>query len=266
MKKKILFLLLLFIVINVAGHEFWIQPDKFIYKRTDAINVKFLVGENFKGENWVGDKTDVKDLQLYFDDAVDRDLENNLGTDKGDSLQLAMIDDGTAMITVNTKDSLVNVDAKKFNESLEANGLIEALSLREKNGDTTNDVAEYSQFCTKTIFQVGERVTNVSGKKTNLPLDIIPEDHPYSVAKDENFRVQIFFDGKELKNAAVKVFHKVDNSVTQEEYTTNQDGEIKFFLSPAGEWMVSCIKMVKIENDPKAQWRTYRGSLTWGYY
>lgn len=266
MKKKILFLLLLCIVINVAGHEFWMQPDKFIYKRTESINIKFLIGENFTGKNWAGNKTSVKDLRLYFDDAVDGDMENNLGTDKGDSLQLAMIDDGTAMITVNTKDTLISIEAKNFNESLEANGLTEALNLREKNGDTINDVNEYSQFCTKTIFQVGERITNVSGKKTNLSLDIIPEDHPYSVAKDENFRVQVFFDGKELKNAKVNVFHKVDNRVTQEEYTTNEEGEIKFFLSPAGEWMVNCVKMTRIENDPKAEWRAYHGSLTWGYY
>jgi len=266
MKKNILFPLLFFIMIKVAGQESWLQPDKFIYKRIEAVNVKFLSGKKFSGENWTGDKNNLKDLQLYFDDAVDRDLENNFGTDKGDSLQLAMIDDGTTMITVNTKDSLANVEANKINEYLEANGLTEALSLREKNGDTTKDGGEYYQLCAKTIFQVGEHVTTVSGKKTNLLLDIIPEDHPYSVDKDENFRVQVFFKGKELRNAKVKVYHKVDDNVTEEEYTTNEAGEIKFFLSPAGEWMVSCIKTIKIEADPKAEWHTYQGSLTWGYY
>ena len=266
MKKNILFLLLLFIVINAIAQESWLQPDKFIYKRIEAINVKFLTGTNFNGENWTGDKNTLKDLQLYFDDAVDRDLENNLGPDKGDSLQLAMIDEGTAMITVNTKDSLVNVEATKFNEYLEGNGLTEALTLREKNGDTTKDGNEYYQVCSKTIFQVDEHVSVVSGKKTNLLLDIIPEDHPYSVDKDETFRVQVFFEGRELRNAKVKVYHKVDNRVTEEEYTTNEAGEIKFFLSPTGEWMVSCVKMIKIENDPKAGWHSYHGSLTWGYY
>src|SRR5215472_13332853 len=128
MKKKILFLLLLFIVIRLAGQESWMQPDKFIYKRIEAINVKFLVGKKLNGENWIGDKGGVKNIQLYFDDAIDRDLENNFGTDQGDSLQLAMIDDGTTMITVNTKDSLVNIEAKEFNDCLEANGLTEALS------------------------------------------------------------------------------------------------------------------------------------------
>src|SRR5215831_4967888 len=127
MKINTLLLLLLFAVIKVTGQQSWMQPDKFIYKRIEAINVKFLVGKNFNGENWIGDKGDVKDIQLYFDDAIDKDLENNFGTDKGDSLQLAMIDDGTTMITVSTKDSLVNVEAKEFNDYLETNGLTEAL-------------------------------------------------------------------------------------------------------------------------------------------
>ena len=114
MKKKIIFLLLLFIVINVSGHEFWIQPDKFIYKRTEPINIKFLVGENFNGDNWTGNKDTINSLQLYFADVIDKNLDDNLGNDKGDSLQLAMIDEGTVMVTLNTKNSFIDLEARKI--------------------------------------------------------------------------------------------------------------------------------------------------------
>jgi hypothetical protein len=30
--------------------------------------------------------------------------------------------------------------------------------------------------------------------------------------------------------------------------------------------MVSCVKMVRLQNDPQAEWQSYWGSLTWGYY
>src|SRR5438876_1031479 len=105
MKKKIIFCLFVFIVINVSGHEFWLQPDKFIYKRSETTNIKFLVGENFAGENWNGDRDKVNSLALYFDDVMDKKLNDNLGESKGDSLQLAMLDEGTVMVALNTKNS-----------------------------------------------------------------------------------------------------------------------------------------------------------------
>ena len=266
MKKKIIFWLLTFFVMNVFGHEFWIQPNKFMYKRGETINIKFLVGQNFKGENWNGSKEKVNSLNLFFDDVSDKNLDDNLSMSKGDSLQIAMLDEGTTMVTLNTKNSFIDLEATKFNDYLQEDGLTEALEYRQKNGDTLKNGTEYYQRSVKTIFQVGKKMTNAYKQKTDLPVDIIPSDNPYNVAKDGNFKVKVFFQGEKLKNAMVRVWHKLDDKVTQKDYTTDDDGEIKFFLATGGEWMVSCVKMVKLENDPKADWQSYQGSLTWGYY
>ncbi|MFI5187245.1 MAG: DUF4198 domain-containing protein [Chitinophagales bacterium] len=266
MKKKIIFSLLLFFVIHVLGREFWIQPDKFIYKRTEPVNIKFLMGENFNGDNWTGDKDKINCLQLYFDDVADKNLDANFGNDPGDSLQLAMIDEGTVMIALNTKNSFVDLDAEKFNQYLKDNGLSDALEYREKNGDTVKNGHEQYQRSVKTIFQVGNNFTNIYNKKTDLPLDIIPLDHPYNVMKDGDFRLQVFFMGEKLKNTKIKIWHKLDDKVSVQDTATDEEGQVKFFLSPRGEWMVSCIKMIQLENDPQAEWQSYRGSLTWGYY
>ncbi len=264
--KRIFLLLLTFIVMSVSGHEFWIQPDKFIYKYAESVNIKFLVGENFTGENWTGDKDKIKSLRLYFGDVTDKNFADNLGKNKGDSLQIAMLDEGTVMVTLNTTNSFIDLDAAKFNNYLREDGLTEALMLREKNGDTAKNGLESYQRSVKTIFQVGSKFTNVYKQKTNLPLDIIPAEHPYTISKDGNFKVKLFFMGEKLKNAKVRVWHKLDDKISEEKYTTDDDGEIKFFLSPEGEWMVSCVKMVRLEDDPKAEWQSYWGSLTWGYY
>lgn len=266
MKKKILACLVTLVAINIFGHEFWIQPDKFIYKRTEPINIKFLVGENFDGDNWTGNKDKVNSLRLYFADVSDKNLDDNLSNNNGDSLQLAMIDEGTVMMTLNTKNSFIDLEAEKFNEYLEKDGLTEAKEYRQKNGDTIKNGLENYQRSVKTIFQVGERFTNVYKQKTDLPLDIIPTEHPYKVAKDGNFKLKVFFLGEKLKNSKVKVWHKLDNKVSQQDYITDDEGEIKFFLSGEGEWMVSCVKMVRLQNDPQAEWQSYWGSLTWGYY
>src|SRR6185295_5532928 len=172
----------------------------------------------------------------------------------------------TVMLTLNTTNSFIDLDAAKFNDYLEKDGLTEALKYRQTNGDTAKNGHENYQRSVKTIFQVGDKFTNVYKQKTDLPLDIIPTEHPYSISKDGNFKVKLFFQGEKLKDTKVRVWHKLDDKVSQEEYTTDDDGEIKFFLSPEGEWMVSCVKMVRLQDDPKADWQSYWGSLTWSYY
>ena len=266
MKRKIVFSFLVLVALTVTGHEFWIQPDKFIYKRGETINVKFLVGDNFAGDAWGGDRNNVSSLRYYFADVIDTNLNDNLGMRKGDSLQLAMLEEGTAMITLHTKNSFIDLDAKEFNEYLREDGLVEALAYRIKHGDTLKSGHEFYQRSVKTIFQVGDKKTDPYKHKTELPLDIVPAEHPYNVAKDGNFKVKVFFMGEKLKKTKVRVWHRLDDKVNNQEYTTDEDGEIKFFLSPEGEWMISCVKMVRLESDPRAEWQSYWGSLTWGYY
>lgn len=112
---------------------------------------------------------------------------------------------------------------------------------------------------------MGNKTDKTYKQQTNLPLDIIPEEHPYTMAKDETFKVKILFKRKALATTKVKVWHRLKARLTQTDYTTNEDGEIKFFLSPTGRWMVSVVKMERLENDPRADWQSYWGSLTWGY-
>ena len=266
MNKKTFLCLPIFIVASVLGHECWLQPDKFIYKRTEPINLKFLVGENFIGDNWDDERDRINCVQLYYDDVVDKDLDANFGNDKGDSLQLAMIDEGTVMVTLNTNNYLTDLDPEKFDQYLRDNDLNETLESREKEGDTLKNGHENYQQCAKTILQVGKGYTSSCSKKSDLPLDIVPVDNPYNIIEGKNFKAQVFFMGKKLRNTKIEVWHKLGDKVTQKNYITNDEGEVKFFLAPTGEWMITCVKMIKLKNDAQADWQSYWGSVTWGYY
>jgi uncharacterized GH25 family protein len=177
-----------------------------------------------------------------------------------------MFDEGTVMLTLDTKNSSADLAADDFNKYLQENDLKEVIEYRQKNGDTLKKGLQNIRRSVKTLLQVGSRFTKVYNKKTNLALDIIPLDHPYNPAKDKSFNLQIFFMGEKLKNTKVKVWHKVDDTVSEQDYTTDEEGEVSFILSSVGEWMVGCVKSIRLENDPRAEWQSYWSSLTWGYY
>jgi len=257
---------LFFIYALFSSHEFWLQPEKFIYKRGEIINIRFLVGENFSGDNWTGNIDRVKSLCFYFGNVSDKNLGKSISKAEGDSIQLAMADEGTAMVTFESINSFIELDAAKFNAYLREDGLTEALEYRIQNKDSSKAGKEFYQRSVKTIIQVGDKTDHTYKQKTGLPIDIIPDDHPYNVAKDDDdFKVKFFFLGEPMKKTKVKVWHKVNNKISPAEYVTDNDGEIKFFLSPTGQWMVSTVKMIHLEDNPKAEWQSYWGTLTWGY-
>jgi len=264
--KKLFLLPVIFAANNlVPVHEFWLQPDKFIYKRGETINIRLRTGKNFGEKNWTDNKDQLQGLHFYFGGVKDQDLLKAWSDKKGDSIQLALLDEGTAMVCSNSTNNFVEMQADKFNEYLMENGFTKAIEYRQQNNDTSSPGREYYHRSLKTIFQVGTKTDKTYKQKTDLPIDIILEDHPYNAVNDEKFKVKVLFNGEPLAHEKVKVSHRLNNEITQIEYTTDGNGDFKFFFTPAGQWMVSIVKMIRLKNDPKAAWQSYWGSLTWGY-
>lgn len=263
--KKILATIISFAIsVFLSAHEFWLQPEKFIYRRSETINIRFNVGENFKGENWSGDTSKIQRLNFYYADIKD-DLTDAMGKGKGDSIQFALVDEGTAMITFNSRNSFIELDSAKFNAYLAEDGLKEAIKYRKQNNETDSMGREYYQRSVKTILQVGAVYDSTAQQQTDLPLDIIPQSNPYTTRNKKEITIKVFFKQELLPNTLVKVWHRKKNKTTKEEYISNRNGEISFDVERTGEWMVSCVKMVRLSNDEKAQWQSYWGSCTWGY-
>ena len=265
MKKFLLLCGMLLMTAFLSGHEFWLHPDKFIYKVGENVNIRFMVGENYTGENWSGNRTRVKDLRLFYSDVTD-DCKNQLSdTTIGDSLRMAFFEEGTFMLAFNNVNSFIELKADEFNAYLKEDGLQEAIEYRTSHNETNNTGREYYQRSVKTIFQVGNKLTNIHKKQTFLPIDIVAEANPYSVLDGSDLKVKVLFKKKPLANAVIKVWHRDNDQTVKHEVRTNAKGEVKFPVFTSGRWMVSIVKMIRLRNDPKADWQSYWGSLTWGY-
>ncbi len=268
MKKFFLVIILFFSSsLLLLAHEFWLQPDKFIFKTGELIKVKFLVGENFAGENWSGNNQSVNSLQLYFPNASD-DLADRIGEATGDSLQFAIYEEGTFLLTYNSTNKFIELEPKKFHEYLTEDGLNNAMDYRATYNEKDSSGREYYQRSVKTIFQVGDKKTNLFKKQTSLPLDIIPLQNPYDLKEDtaaSTLTAKILFQKKPLVNQLIIVWHRLNGKTIKKEYRSNEMGQISFPVIPTGRWMISTVKMERIANDPKVQWQSYWGSCTWGY-
>ena len=262
--KKLICLFFIFCFLSVTAHEFWLQPDKFIYKKGETANIKFKVGENFEGENWSGDKTKVKSLKLYQLNSFS-DISSLVSDKKGDSIFLPLQNEGTMVIAYNSLNSFIKLEPAKFNAYLKEDGLTDAITYRRQHNETDSTGHEFYQRSVKTIIQVGKQRDSTSNQTTDLPLDIIPLKNPYSLKQGDTLTIKILFQKKPLVNHKIRVWQKQKNLLANPELITDKNGEIKFPVSLNGHWMVSTVQMVHLDNEAKANWQSYWGSCTWGY-
>ena len=263
-KKTVILSLLLTIISSLSAHEFWLHPQRFIYKRTEKVNIRFLVGEDYNGENWKGNNERIKSLKLYYGGVSD-DLSPVVTDAAGDSIEYLMIDEGTNLIAFNSHNSFIELEPSKFEEYLKEDGLTNALEYRKQFNETGCNGREFYQRCAKTIIQVGNIKDKTFSISTSLPIDIIPSSNPYQLNNKEKVAARVLYKGLPLKNALVKVWHRTNNKTLKKEFFSDADGEIVFPVTTKGKWMVSTVKMERLKDNPVADWQSYWGSLTWGY-
>jgi uncharacterized GH25 family protein len=192
-------------------------------------------------------------------------LSKSISEEKGDSIELTMLDEGTNLVAFNSTNSFIEQEAEKFNEYLKEDGLYDAIEYRKRNNELDSIGREFYQRCAKTLIQVGNLKDKSYSVITGLPVDIITLTNPYSLKKEDSLSVKILFRNAPLPNALVKIWHRENDKTKKSELVSSENGEIKFPLTVSGKWMVSVVKMERLEKDTKAQWQSYWGSLTWGY-
>jgi uncharacterized GH25 family protein len=265
MTRKFIFAILLLCGTALAAHEFWLEPQRFNLKRGETLKLNFRVGEEFKGENWNGNRSSVNSIKLFYNGIEDNLTELIPEDEPGDSLSLQFFDEGTGVVSYQSTNKYIELDPAKFLEYLKEDGLSNAIAYRASHNENDSSGREYYQRSVKTIFQVGSNHDDTYKKNCGLPLEFIPLSHPYQVKKGQTLTFKLLFNDAPLKGALVKLWHRSNGKTTKEEFTTTEDGLIRLSPSTVGRYMLSAVNMQRIDSSSAAQWQSYWSSVTWGY-
>jgi uncharacterized GH25 family protein len=264
MYRKFTFALLLITSLALA-HEFWISPSDFFPKLGAKIKLDIFVGENYEGERWGGGSRRVDVLKI-------RQSEKWLSlpvTQSDSSVQIPdyqITENGTHVFTLTTNSSFIELEPTKFEEYLKEDGLTNVLVFREKNNENQKNGRELYRRCAKTILQVGNRPDQTATMRSDMVLDIKPTQNPYSLTQKQSLTCQFRYDDQNLKNTLVRCWRRLDGKTEIEFKQTDSQGMATFDLVKKGRgaYMVSTVTMVRLQNDPKADWQSTWGSLTFG--
>ncbi|HTH54888.1 MAG TPA: DUF4198 domain-containing protein [Cyclobacteriaceae bacterium] len=262
MKKLLIVFTGLLAWVVAQSHEFWLQPKKFKYKVGEEMKIDFLVGENFEGEPWDLKKNKIEKLELHHLAKV-TDLRTQVKREEKDKLKVKFLEAGTYLLSMQSDNAFIELDAQKFNDYLQEDGLDEILDIRTKTKTMDKPSKEFYSRYVKVFVQVGDKADDTFKKKTNLRLEIIPQQNPCQLKSGDYLTCILLFDGKPMPHQMVKIWNKIgNNSVLQNAFTEN-DGTVKFPISSKGPWMLSTVKM-KASEKPGADWQSFWGSLVFG--
>jgi uncharacterized GH25 family protein len=263
MKKRIVvFTVLVLTVVLGKAHEFWLQPKKFVYAKGEEMKVDFKVGENFDGEPWDLKKHGIEKLVLY--QAVKTtDLRAAIRPEAKDKLTIKLMDEGSYMLVMESKNDYIELDAEKFNTYLKDDGLEEALEQRTKTNTLDRPSREFYARFVKLIVQAGGMHDDTYKRKAGLRLEIMPGQNPYLLKPGDHLQCTVLYEGKPSPHQLVKVWNKIGNTTFVQNIYTEDDGTIRFPVSAEGTWMVSTVKMIPADK-PGADWQSLWGSLVFG--
>ena len=269
MKRKTTLLLLVSVILlgspYMFAHEFWLMPAKFRASVNELITLTLYVGEDFMGEIWQNKKLRTHKL-THFSGIEKEDLTTMAIESDSIDLVLKFEKEGTQVLAMESKNSFIALEPEKFNAYLKDDGIENIYELREKNGDLDKPSRELYRRCAKTLIQVGAKTDNTFKRNTGMPLEIIPLKNPYTAKPGDKMSVQVLYEGKPLANKMIVTWNKTATTKTrQQKLRTDDNGHLAFPLDQRGQWMVSLVHMIPLENNAEGNYQSYWGNLTFEF-
>lgn len=263
MKKSLLKTFILLIISTLCmSHEFWLQPKKFMLQPSEKTSVDVFVGENYKGQKVDATKFTIAKMTHYAKN-IEEDFINKVSTKDSVSIETQFSTEGNHLLAFNNTNKFIELKADKFNKYLRSDGLDNIIKLRKQQGKEKQAGREFYQRCVKTLFQVGNNQDDTFGKNTGMRLEIIPLQNPYA---EKEITFKILFDNQVLTNALVLAWHHKNGKTTKVNKRSNTNGEVKFTIENQGRWMISTVRMMPVTDSQKADYQSFWGSYTFGFY
>lgn len=263
-KKILLTSVLMGVVTLVWAHEFWLQPDKFLLKIGETIDIRIFVGENFQGEKWPDTKDKIVKL-MHYSGVSEEEIVSKVPDNDHKRINISFQTAGNHLIAFNNKNKFIKLEAAKFNEYLKTEGLDDAAKQRKEQNNWQKEGRELYQRCVKTLVQVGDKHDDTYKKNTGMTFELIPERNPYLIQPNQSEIFTVLYKNQPLPNALVLAWHRHQGKTTMKQYRSNAKGQIQCLLKRQGRWMISAVHMVPHTNPQEADWQSYWTSYTFGY-
>ena len=256
-------LLFYFLAFSVAAHDLFLKFDSYFLSPHVRATVRLLNG-TFQRSDGTVSRDRLRDASIL---TAGGELVRPASSDWRDEEKTTLLDfetgePATYLAGVSTKPREIDLKAKDFNEYLAHDGIPDVLAERKKMGELGRDVRERYSKHVRAIFQVGDKLTEDYRRPLNYPVEIIPQQNPYSLKVGQTLEVLCTLDSKPLANQFVLAgWETVAGDLHTMSARADKRGIARITLGGAGRWYVKFIHMTRLD-DPQVNYESKWASLT----
>ncbi|MES2055204.1 MAG: DUF4198 domain-containing protein [Pseudomonadota bacterium] len=254
---------------SVAAHDFWVQPNDYWLRSQVAASMTLQVGHGLYRQRTPIALRRITRFQAVAPDGARIDLRAGLHLgDAASDGEFRLPGSGTYMLVLETDDQAQShLPAIRFNDYLNVEGLTPALRQRQANGRMAADGSENYGRRAKALVQVGPVGTEPATivKPVGLTLEIVPERSPYAMPRATTLPVRVFYQGRPLAGALVKLTDLARDAEPVETHRTDVTGRARFALPRHGNWLLNTIWTRSLPPSRETDFETVFSSLSFGF-
>ncbi len=256
---------LLLMAAPTHAHDFWMAPERYTAPE-DAAKVRavFRIGTAAEVEDWDTKHEKIVALRSIGPDGV-TDQRAHVTIGQPGSVLVHLQGRGTHIITLESTPSEIELPAAEFNDYLDHEGLTLIRDWRAKNGQSDKPGREQYARRAKALVQLGDGPTDMVTRPVGLSLEIVPERNPLTLKPGEALPVRLYFRGEPLAGARLELESLSAVSGSNMALTTDAEGRARFTLPHKGNWKIATVWSVPVQGNPRVDFDTLFGSLTFGY-
>ncbi|WP_447761966.1 DUF4198 domain-containing protein [Sphingopyxis panaciterrae] len=266
---RLLPLCLLGVTTIADAHDFWLQPQHWQAAPDQPVGVTLQVGHGPDRQRSSIPARRIVRFEAITPEGRRVDLDKRL--DIGGATQDATVAFGTRgayLVVLETDNNAEShLPAGRFNAYLEDEGLTGAIAHRARTNRTGAEGAETYSRHAKTIVQVGAADPQQQARivrPTGLTLEIVPEVSPLSALPGRPLPVRIYYRGRPLAGALVKLNDLDADAKPVEMQRSDANGRAIFTMPGKGSWQFNVIWTRPQPKSSLADFDTSFSSLSFG--
>ncbi len=254
---------------SASAHDLWMQPVTFWLPAAGSVPVSILVGHGQARENWGIRPDRILLLRSLAPSQRVTDLKPGIRPNSAaPAIAVRISEPGAHMVAMQSNHAQSELPAVRFNEFLKEEGLTPAITHRSRNGATGKPGREIYSRRAKTLIQVGPpnaRTNAAATKRLGLELEIVAERDPYMLPALERLPVRVFYEGRPLPGALVKLTNLDADARPTATQLTDGAGRARFAVPRKGKWLLNVVWTKPISGNANADYETTFSSLSFGY-
>lgn len=248
------------------AHDFWLSLDRWHLSEGDQLQVDMRVGTGAEPEPWQVRPERVVAFRTIAPDRTITDRTDLLAPP--DSMEwhdsvVPFAGAGTHILTFETTPALSDLEAKAFDEYVAHEGLSAVAAHRAALPTPGTNGRELYARRAKALVQIGKTCSPHVLQPVGLSLEIVPLINPHCATGDA-MPVEVRFRGRPLAGALLRM-ESLSNPAGEIEQRTDADGRASFAMPRQGNWKISLVWSVPIEDNAQAEYDTLFSSLSFGF-